>query len=104
MTAEVVAPTCGARVGVYAGEFSELPLWCGSRIGLTTWTDRRGITHRACRHHRGAMLYLYPAAEEAAPGCLVCKRPVIEELAISVATATRTGVVCHVCQERGDER
>lgn len=97
-------PTCEAKTGWYAGEWSELPLWCNARVGLSTWTDRQGFTHRACRHHRAAMLHRYPAVEEAVQGCLVCKRPVIEYLAISVATATRTGVVCHVCQERGDER
>lgn len=55
-------PTCEARTGYTPGEFAELPLWCNSRIGLSTWTDRRGITHRACRHHRAAMQRLYPVA------------------------------------------
>ena len=97
-------PPCEAKTGFRAGEWTELPVYCNATVGLTSWTDARGMTHRACRHHRSQMLYRYPAADPAPRGCVVCGRAVVEELAISVEWGARIGLVCHVCQERGDER
>lgn len=64
MTAVATAPTCEARVGFYAGEWSEMPVYCSARIGLTTWTDRNGTTRRACRHHVEAMRARFGVQEE----------------------------------------
>jgi hypothetical protein len=57
---EVERQTCEARVGVRAGEFAELPIWCSASVALTTWVDINGRTHRACRHHLAAMLRRNP--------------------------------------------
>ena len=64
MTAVATAPTCEARVGFYAGEWSEMPVYCSARIGLTTWTDRNGTTRRACRHHVEAMRARFGVQEQ----------------------------------------
>ena len=64
MTAVATAPTCEARVGFYAGEWSEMPVYCSARIGLTMWTDRNGTTRRACRHHLDAMRARFGVQEE----------------------------------------
>lgn len=55
-----LAPTCEARVGVLPGDYGLTPLWCSIRLGLTVWTDRTGVTHRACRHHLAGMRSRYP--------------------------------------------
>ena len=60
MTTETTAATCQARTGFYPGEWSEMPMFCDATVGLTTWTDAGGFTHRACRHHREALLRVYP--------------------------------------------
>lgn len=96
-------PTCDARVGEFAGDYGMLPLWCSTTVGLTSYEDAQGVTRRFCRHHGAVVRHRWPVATPRPDGCVVCKRPVIEELAISVEWHGRIGLVCHVCQERGDE-
>lgn len=95
-----LAPTCEARVGFYAGEFSEQPLWCQARIGLTVWPDREGTLHRACRHHLAGLLLRYPEPPPAAE-CVLCKRPLEDGLYGLFTTATSVAPVCTDCQEKG---
>jgi hypothetical protein len=59
--------TCEARVGFHPGEWAEMPVFCRTFVGLTTWVDINGRTHRACRHHLAAMLRRNPQAHD--PGC-----------------------------------
>lgn len=111
-TTSSAPPTCEAKTGVYAGEFSELPLWCNSRIGLSSWTDRRGITHRACRHHRAAMQRLYPVytfperTEANSEACRFCgdTSAIVDGRYVLVAFGNGTlGVVCDGCVEKADD-
>lgn len=93
-------PTCDARVGTFAGEWSEMPLWCSTSVGLVTYTDTYGIERRYCRHHKGLVLYRYapaPAKDE----CAICKGPV-DELAIRIDGGPTVLEVCWRCQEKGD--
>jgi len=56
-----IVATCEARTGVRTdADWPNAPLWCGATLGLTTWTDIDGRTHRACRHHLAAMLRRSP--------------------------------------------
>ena len=56
-----IIATCEARTGVRTdADWPNAPLWCGATLGLTTWTDIDGRTHRACRHHLAAMLRRSP--------------------------------------------
>jgi hypothetical protein len=52
--------TCEARVGFHPGEWAETPVFCRTSVGVTTWVDLNGRTHRACRHHLAAMLRRNP--------------------------------------------
>ena len=63
-TVATLAPTCEARVGFGPGEWEPMPLWCNATVGLTTWTDSSGQTHRACRHHVAGLRYRYPEATQ----------------------------------------
>lgn len=60
MTATATALTCSARVGYWPGEWSEMPLFCSTSIGLTRYTDTSGIERRYCRHHGALVRYRYP--------------------------------------------
>ena len=61
MTTTAAPPlTCEARTGFFPGEWSELPLWCNATVGLRSWVDANGRTHRACRHHVVALMGRYP--------------------------------------------
>jgi hypothetical protein len=100
--ATALAPTCEARVGFYPGEFAEVPLWCSARIGLTTWTDSSGQTHRACRHHVDGLQHRYPVAVEP---CFFCHRTDMVAVGCYSRVTLGTGVVnlCDNCREKGDE-
>ena len=59
-TTAAPALTCEARTGFYPGEWSEMPIWCNATVGLRSWVDSNGRTHRACRHHVVALMGRYP--------------------------------------------
>ena len=97
-------PTCEARTGYTPGEFAELPLWCNSRVGLSTWTDQRGMTHRACRHHRTAMQRLYPV--QTSEACRFCgdTAAIVDGRYVLVAFGNGAlGVVCDACLDQADD-
>ena len=104
VSATAAPPTCDARTGVLPGTHGFDPLWCGTRVGLTSYTDRTGTVRHYCRHHGALVRHRFQPAPPIRQGCAICKRPVIEELAISINVGAHIGVVCHVCQERGDDR
>lgn len=60
MTTDIATATCSARVGFFPGEWSEMPLFCSTSIGLTRYTDTSGIERRYCRHHGALVRYRYP--------------------------------------------
>ena len=94
MTTTVATPTCEARTGFYPGEWSEMPIFCDATVGLTTWTDAGGFTHRACRHHRDALQTRYPRE-----GCYRCGKST-DDLAVAVRLgADRLGLMCFRCQD-----
>lgn len=93
-------PTCSARVGTFAGEWSEMPLFCSTSVGLTRYTDIHGAEQRYCRHHKALVLYRYPAAP-LAEGCVICHKPV-DDLAISINVGPNVGEVCWRCQDKAD--
>lgn len=97
--AATLAPTCEARTGFYPGEFAEMPLFCGARIGLSTWTDTAGLNHRACRHHVAGMQSLYPPLE----GCYFCRRTDLIDRGLYIRISFGSGVVnvCDTCAEKG---
>jgi len=91
MTAIISTPACEARTGFYPGEWSEMPLYCQATVGLTTWRDSGGFTHRACRHHRDAMQRRYPVTS------ITARRDAFEEGRLSFersGLSADNGTIC----------
>ena len=102
-TTTAAPPTCEARTGFYPGEWSEMPLWCSSTVGLTSWTDRRGMAHRACRHHVAALRFRYPEATPEA--CQFCgsTSAIVDGRYVLLTFGGRLRVVCDPCVEQADD-
>lgn len=80
-----------------------MPLWCSSTVGLTSWTDRRGMAHRACRHHKAALQFRYPEATPEA--CRFCgsTSAIVDGGYVLIAFEDGLRVVCDNCVEKADE-
>ncbi len=96
--------TCDARTGVRVGDWGdEEPLWCNATVGLTRYTDTRGVERAFCRHHGTFVLHRFPAAPPVLTGtCDVCHKRPVDDLSVRIQLGASLGWACWRCQDRAD--